>query len=49
MIKMFSSIHYNCYKQMMKLWHNKLPGLIYDCEYEKLAKNSQDNEIKELT
>ena len=35
------------YKQMMKFWHNKLPGFIYDCEYEKLVKN-KDNEIKEL-
>ena len=31
----------------MKFWHTKMPGFIYDCEYEKLVKN-KDNEIKEL-
>lgn len=35
------------YKQVMKFWHTKMPGFIYDCEYEKLVKN-KDNEIKEL-
>ncbi len=35
------------YKHIMKFWHNKIPGYIYDCEYENLV-NNKSNEIKNL-
>ena len=31
----------------MKFWHYKLPNYIYDCEYENLI-NDQENETKKL-
>ncbi len=37
----------NIYKKFMKFWHNKLPNYIYDCKYEDLI-NDQENETKKL-
>ena len=35
------------YKDLMKFWKLKLPNLIYECDYEKLV-NDQENETKKL-
>ena len=35
------------YKDLMKFWKLKLPNLIYECDYEKLV-NDQENESKKL-
>ena len=35
------------YKDLMKFWKLKLPNLIYECDYEKLV-NDQENETKNL-
>ena len=35
------------YKNFMKFWHYKLPNYIYDCKYEDLI-NDQENETKKL-
>ena len=35
------------YKDLMKFWKFKLPNLIYECDYEKLV-NDQENETKRL-
>ena len=37
----------NIYKNFMKFWQNKLPNYIYDCSYENLI-NDQENETKRL-
>jgi hypothetical protein len=37
----------NIYKNFMKFWHYKLPNYIYDCSYESLI-NDQENETKRL-
>ena len=37
----------NMYKDLMAFWGDKLPGQIYDCEYENLV-NDQINETKKL-
>ena len=37
----------NIYKNFMKFWHHKLPNYIYDCSYENLI-NDQENETKKL-
>tara|TARA_B100000900_G_scaffold283021_1_gene242368 strand:+ start:202 stop:1755 length:1554 start_codon:yes stop_codon:yes gene_type:complete len=37
----------NLYKNFMKFWHNKLPNYIYDCNYEDLI-NNRENETKKL-
>ena len=37
----------NIYKNFMKFWHHKLPNYIYDCKYENLI-NDQENETKKL-
>ena len=37
----------NIYKNFMKFWHDKLPNYIYDCKYENLI-NDQENETKKL-
>ena len=34
------------YTDLIKFWHNKIPGFIYDCEYEKLVKNKDDETRK---
>ena len=37
----------NLYKKFMEFWHSKIPGYIYDCNYEELV-NNQVNETKKL-
>lgn len=41
------AIFYNLYKDMMSFWHNKLPGFIYDVNYESLINNAKP-EIKKI-
>ena len=37
----------NIYKNLMSFWHSKIPGYIYDCNYENLVNNPID-ETKKL-
>ena len=37
----------NIYKDFMKFWHDKIPNYIYDCHYEKIV-NDKENETKKL-
>ena len=39
--------YYNLYKDLMKFWHNLIPGYIYDIKYEDLI-NNQEKESKSL-
>ena len=34
--------YYNLYKDLMKFWHELLPGYIYDIKYENLIQNQQE-------
>ena len=37
----------NIYKDFMKFWHDKIPNYIYDCHYEQIV-NDKENETKKL-
>ena len=39
--------YYGLYDDLMKFWHKKFPGKIYDISYEKLTLN-QESETKKL-
>ncbi len=42
------AIHFQKYEEMMRYWHEKYPGKIYDLEYEKLTNNQYDETVKLL-
>jgi len=39
--------YYNLYLELMDFWNEKIPGFIYDANYERIIKN-QESEIKKL-